>query len=172
MARWQISRCVSGESGLKTIFSSKRPMSSGRKNRCSSENNRPFQGPERKARWTQELLCPNVARADEVKAGKVVGAMVGERDARGIEHLQKEIPYQPVGLFDFIEQQNSAVVLPEDGSQASRSAGFIAHEELHVVQVQELRHIETKGTLVAEKVAGEFQREFGFADARRPEEKE
>ena len=32
-----ISLCTSGESGLKMIFSSKRPMSSGRKNRCSSE---------------------------------------------------------------------------------------------------------------------------------------
>jgi hypothetical protein len=29
--------------------------------------------------------------------------MIGERDARSIEHLQKEIPYQTVGFFNFIE---------------------------------------------------------------------
>ena len=40
--------------------------------------------------------------------------MIGERDARGIEHLQEEIPYQAVGFFDFVEKQNASLVLREN----------------------------------------------------------
>ncbi len=50
--------------------------------------------------------------------------MIGERDAGGIEHLQKEIPYQAVGLFDFIEKQNALLVLRQNASQAVRGCRF------------------------------------------------
>ena len=46
----------------------------------------------------------DVVGADSIESGKIVGAMVCEGDARSIQHLQKEIPYQAVGLFDLVEK--------------------------------------------------------------------
>ena len=49
-----------------------------------------------------------------------------------------------MGLFDFVEKQNPLLVLREDLSESPGFAGFIPHEQLRAVQVQEFRHIETK----------------------------
>ena len=46
--------------------------------------------------------------------------MIGQRDPAGIEHLQKEIPYQAVRFINFVEQENALPVLGMDSSQASR----------------------------------------------------
>ena len=50
-------------------------------------NHRAFQGREWKPGWTQKPLGANVARADEVKAGKIVGSVIVKRNPGGIEHL-------------------------------------------------------------------------------------
>jgi len=46
----------------------------------------------------------DVACADDVEIGKIVGAMVGEHSADGIEHLQKKVPDQVMSFFDSIEK--------------------------------------------------------------------
>ena len=98
--------------------------------------------------------------------------MIGERDARGIEHLQKEIPYQAMGLFDFVEKQNASLVPRENLPESSRAAGFVSHEQLHAVQVQELGHIEAENILIAEQIAREFQRQFRLSHPGRSEKQE
>ena len=44
---------------------------------------------------------------------------------------------------------------------------FVAHEELHVVQMKKFGHIETENVIVSEEVMGEFQCELGLAYACR-----
>src|SRR5262245_40005648 len=77
-----------------------------------------------------------------------------------------------MGLLNFVEQENASLVLGENFSESSNAAGFISHEELHTVQVKELGHIESKNAFVAEKVAGEFQRQFRLTHAGRPKKQE
>ena len=84
--------------------------------------------------------------------------MVGKRNARGIEPLQKKVSNQVIGFFNFVEQQDTSLVPRENVSKPSESAGFIAHEQLHVVQAQKLGHIEAENALIAEKIARKFQR--------------
>ena len=98
--------------------------------------------------------------------------MIGQRDPGGIEHLQKEIPYQAVRFFNFIEQENALPVFGKDSSQPSRAAGFVAHEELHVVQVEEFRHIEPEHGTLTEQVTGKFQCQFRLPYSGRPEKQE
>ncbi len=96
--------------------------------------------------------------------------MIGQRDSGGIKHLQKKIPYQPVGFFDFIEQKNTLPVFGKDFPQPAGAASLITHEQLHVVQVKEFRHVEAKHGIIPEKVAGKFQRQFCLPYSGRPEE--
>ena len=49
-----------------------------------------------------------------------------------------------MGLFDSVEKQKPLLVLREDLFESPGFAGFIPHEQLRAVQVQEFRHIETK----------------------------
>ena len=105
--QWQAGRfraACPDESGLNTIFSSKRPMSSGRKNRCSSEMTARSSVVKGRRVGRKKLLRADVARAHDVETRKIISSMVGERDAGCIEHLQEEIPYQAMGLFDFVEE--------------------------------------------------------------------
>ena len=97
--------------------------------------------------------------------------MIGQRDPGGIEHLQKEIPYQAVCFVDFIEQENALPVFGKDSSQTSRAAGFIAHEQLDVVQVEELGHVKAENALAPEKIASEFQRQFRLSYSGRAKKK-
>ena len=71
---------------------------------------RPFQRGERKAGRDEELLRANIARAHDVETRKIIGMVVRKCDAGGIEHLQEEIPYQAVGLFDFVEEKDASLV--------------------------------------------------------------
>jgi hypothetical protein len=98
--------------------------------------------------------------------------MIGQRDPGGVEHLQKEIPNQAVCFFDFIEQENALPVFGKDFSQTSRAAGFVAHEQLHVVQVEEFRHIEPEHGTLTEQVTGKFQRQLRLPYSGRPEKQE
>jgi hypothetical protein len=82
-------------------------------------------------------------------------------------HLRK---YQTVGLLDLIEQKNAAAMFGQDFPQPSGAAGFVAHEQLHIVQVEKFGHIEPEYGIAAEKVSGEFQRQFRFPNASRPKE--
>ena len=135
-------------------------------------NDGPLQRGEGKAGRTQELTRADIARAHNVETRQIVSAMIGERDARGIEHLQKEIPYQAMGFFDFVEEQNASLMLRENYSESSGAAGFISHEQLHAVQVEELGHIEAENVLGSEKIAREFQRQFRLPHPGRPEKQE
>ena len=54
--------------------------------------------------------------------------MIGERDAGGIEHLQEQIPYQAMRLFDLVEKQDASLVVGENLSQPSGAARLVAHE--------------------------------------------
>jgi hypothetical protein len=83
--------------------------------------------------------------------------VVGKRDAGCIEHLQKKVPDQAMGLFDFVKEKNAALSMRKDGSQAPTPAGFIAHEQLGAVKVKELGHIEAEDTVFSKQVASEFQ---------------
>ena len=65
--------------------------------------NCPLQRGEWKPGRAQKLLRADIAGANDVKPGEIVGTVIGQRDTSGIEHLQKEIPYEPMGFFDFIE---------------------------------------------------------------------
>ena len=49
---------------------------------------------------------------------------------------------------------------------------FVAHEKLHVIQVKKFGHIKSGDVMISKQVAGEFQRQFGFTDTSRAEEKE
>jgi hypothetical protein len=98
--------------------------------------------------------------------------MISERDARGVEHLQKQVPNQTMGLFDFIEQQNASLVARENVSESSGAAGFISHEELHAVQMEKLGHIESKNILGSKQIAGEFQSQLRLANPGRPKKEE
>ena len=51
--------------------------------------------------------------------------MVCEGDASSIQHLQKEIPYQAVGLFDLVEKQDALLVFREHLAEATGAAGFV-----------------------------------------------
>ena len=70
-------------------FRSKKSMKLG--------NDRSFECGERKPSGTQKPVRPDVACADDVEPREIVGPMVGERDARRVEHLQEKIPYQARG---------------------------------------------------------------------------
>jgi len=75
----------------------------GTKKAMEFRQNCPFERGEWQAGRAQKLLRADIAGANDVKPGEVVGSVIGQRDASCIEHLQKEIPYQPMGFFDFIE---------------------------------------------------------------------
>jgi hypothetical protein len=98
--------------------------------------------------------------AHDIHVGVAVRSMIGQRDSGGIEHLQKQIPNQAVCLFDFIEQENALPVFAKDSSQTSRAAGFVSHEQLHIVQVEEFRHVEPEHGTLTEQVTGKFQRQL------------
>jgi hypothetical protein len=132
----------------------------------------PLQGGEWQASWTQEALRANVASADNIEAGKIVDPVIGERYASGIEHLQEEIPDEVVSLLDFIEQQNASPVARENSSESSLAAAFVSHEQLHVVQVQEFRHVKPEKAFIAKETAAEFERQFRLPDASRSKKQE
>ena len=98
--------------------------------------------------------------------------MVRKGDASGVQHLQEKIPYQVVSLFDFVEKQDALLVSCEHLAKATDTAGFVAHEELHIVQVKKFGHIESEDAIVSEQVMGEFQSQSGFADTCRTKAKE
>ena len=54
-------------------------------------------------------------------------------------------------------------MLRKNVPEVSGAAGFIAHEQLHVVQVKELGHVETKNGVTAKEISREFQRQFRLA---------
>jgi len=96
-----------------------------------------FECGEGQASRAKEILRTDVARADDVEARKVVGAMVGESDTGGVEHLEKEIPGQTVRFFDFVEEENAMTMLEKNFSQSSGVASLLAmqviagpHEDL------------------------------------------
>jgi hypothetical protein len=55
---------------------------------------------------------------------------------------------------------------------SSRAAGFVAHEQLHVVQVEEFRHVKPEHGTIAEEVTRKFQRQFRLPYSGRPEKQE
>ena len=128
-----MSLCTSDERGLNTIFSSKRPMSSGRKNRCNSEITARSSVVKGRRVGRKKLLRSDVAGADNVETGKVTSIVVGKCYLGRIEHLQKKVPDQAMGLFNFVKQKNAPLTLRKDGSQAPRPAGFVAHEQLGAI---------------------------------------
>ena len=77
-----------------------------------------------------------------------------------------------MGFFDFVEEQNPPLVPREDHSESSGAAGFVSHEQLHAVQMEEFRHVEAGNTLIAEKIAREFQSQFRLPHAGRSEKQE
>jgi hypothetical protein len=77
----------------------------------------------------------DVAGADHIEPGKIIGPVVYEGDASSVQHLQEKIPYQAVSLFDFVEKQDALLVSCEHLAKATDTAGFVAHKELHIVQV-------------------------------------
>jgi len=110
--------------------------------------------------------------ADHIEPGKIIGPVVCEGDASGIQHLQKGIPYQPMSLFNFVEKQNALLVSCEHLAKATDATGLVAHKELHIVQVKKFGHIESEDMVFSEQVAGELQRQSSFSDACRTKEKE
>ena len=63
-------------------------------------------------------------------------------------------------------------MLRENFSESSDAAGFVTHEELHAVQMQEFGHIEAENTLIAEKIARKFQRQFRLPHSGRSKKQE
>ena len=121
----------------------------------------------------KKLLRANVAGADDVKPGKIVGSMIGERDAGGIEHLQKEIPYQAVGLFNFIEQRERLAGVCE--RTLPKRPGLPVSSPMKsftLSRVEEFGHVESENGSLTEKVTGKFQRQFRLPYPGRPEKKE
>jgi len=106
------------------------------------------------------LLRANVAGTYDVESGQIVGLVIGESEPGGIEHLQKEIPDEAVGFFDFVEQKDALPMLGKHFSQATGAAGLVAQKQLDVVEVEEFGHVEPEHGILAEKVAGEFQGQF------------
>ena len=135
-------------------------------------NDSPLQGGERETGRTQKLLRANIARAHDVEARQIIGTMIGERDARRIEHLQKEIPYEAMGFFDFVKEKNASLVPRENIPKPSEAAGFVSHEQLHAVQVEEFGHVEAVNVLGSEQVASEFERQLRLSHTGRSEKQE
>jgi hypothetical protein len=133
---------------------------------------RPLQRREGKAGRAKELLSANIAGADDIETGKIIGSVIGEGDVGGIEHLQKQIPNEAMSFLNFVEQQNASLMPRENVSQASGAPGFVSDEELHAVQVQEFRHVEAKEILAAEEIAAEFESQFCLPYAGWSEKKE
>ena len=75
-------------------------------------------------------------------------------------------------FFDFIEQENALPAFGKGSSQTSRAAGFIAHEQLHIVQVEEFRHVKPEHGTLTEEVTRKFQRQLRLPDTGRPEKQE
>jgi hypothetical protein len=88
-------------------------------------NHSPLERGEWEPGGTKKLLRADVAGANDVKARKIIRTMIAERDSGGIEHLQEQILYQAMGLFDFVDKQNPLLVLREDLSESPGFAGFI-----------------------------------------------
>lgn len=82
--------------------------------------------------------------------------MIRQGDVCRIEHLQKEIPDEVMGLFNFIEEKDTMSMLGENLSQTPAVAGFIAHEELYVVEVEELGHVEAEKRFTTKEVSRTF----------------
>jgi len=76
------------------------------------------------------------------------------------------------GLFEFVEEENALPVPRKNSAQPSDVAGLVAHEQLNVVEVEELGHVEAEDGISAEKVAGKFQRKLSLADSCGAEEEE
>ena len=75
-------------------------------------------------------------------------------------------------FFDFIEQENALPVFAKDSSQTSRAAGFVSHQRLHIVQVQEFRHVKPEHGTLTEQLAGKFQCPFRLPYSGRSEKQE
>jgi hypothetical protein len=73
-------------------------------------NHRSLEGSEWQPGWAKKLLRADVAGADDVEPGKIIGTMVSKGDASSIQHLQKKIPNQTVCLFDFIEEEDTLLM--------------------------------------------------------------
>jgi len=131
----------------------------------------PFERGEWQPCWSEKLLRANVAGADDVESRKVVCAMVGQGDARGVQHLQKEIPDQAVSLFDFIEEKNTLAMFGKNFPQPSWIPSFIPHEQFHGVFVLEFRHVEAEHGICPQKVTRKFQRQFRLPRPSRSEKK-
>lgn len=139
------------------------------KNAMKLGEDRAFQCREGEASRTKELPGANVARANDDESGKVVGAVIGQCDAGGIRHLKEQVPDQAMGLLDFVEKENARAIFRQHVPEAAGPASFVAHEELHMIDVEELRHIEAEHGIAAEKIAGKLERQLRFADAGRTE---
>jgi hypothetical protein len=70
------------------------------------------------------------------------------------------------------KSRTSLLAFREHFAEAPGAAGFVAHEELHAIQVKEFGHIKSEDVIISKQVAGEFQRQFGFTDTCRTKEKE
>src|SRR6185295_11514240 len=107
---------------------------------------------ERQPGWSEKLLGADVAGADHIEPGKIIGPVVNEGDASSVQHLQEKIPYQTMSLFDFVKKQDALLVSCEHLAKATDTAGFVAHEELHIVQAKKFGHIESEDVIVSEQV--------------------
>ena len=63
-------------------------------------------------------------------------------------------------------------MLGKDSAKPSCLAAFVANEQLHLVKVEKLEHIETVEELFAKNELGDLFRELGLADARGAQEQD
>ena len=104
-----------------------------------------FEANEWQARRTAEILGAYVAGTVDIQAGEIICLVIGERDSRGADHLQEEIPNEVMSFLNFIEKENAFAMVGKNDAKTARLARLVADKQLYLVEVEKLRHVE-RGT--------------------------
>jgi len=120
----------------------------------------------------ENVESAEIGRKDDVEAGEIKSPARTAGNSSRVEDLQENVDDPPMGLFDFINQEDAFLVAGQMVAQPSQTAGLVADEIFNRVLGREFRHIETKRFFLVMETLGQHAGQFGFPDAGRPDKQE
>ena len=126
----------------------------------------------------EDELAADVGRHDHDRVLEIDGSPVAVGQPPVVQNLEQDVEHVGMGFFDFVEQDDGVRLAPDRlGQLAALVVADVsrrgADQPRDRVLLHVLRHVETDHVrLVVEQACGQRTRQFGLADARRPQEDE
>jgi len=115
----------------------------GAESLIDTAQDRPFDGSEGGTFHPHCFARADVRGENDIVAAEILSFAIGQRDPSSIEDLQKQIEYQRMRFFHFVEKQRAAIVLGQSVTQHPRFGCGASEEQADRGLILKFRHVET-----------------------------